>query len=82
MNSVKHFQTRFRHEIPFICSKHFLVDLDVSSNIKDSEIEDDDETEIIYQKFLENHEKKSNEKNKKENEETVCLNLRGPMCNE
>jgi hypothetical protein len=41
----------------------------------DSEIEDDDETEIIYQKFLENHKKREDEKKKKSNVENVAAQI-------
>ena len=37
------------------------------------DIEEEDETEIIYQRFLENHKKKENEQKKKSNEENAAL---------
>ena len=48
-----------------------------TEEINDSELEDDDdeETEIIYQRFLENHKKKENENRKKSNEENVTAQM-------
>ena len=48
----------------------------------DSEIEDD-ETEIIYQRFLENHKKKENELRKScctNAEFNISLNIEAQMC--
>ena len=41
----------------------------------DSEIEEDEETEIIFQRFLKNHEKKENELKKKLNEENLAAKM-------
>ena len=38
-------------------------------------MEEYDETEVIYQKFLENHEKRKNEEKKKLNEENVAAQM-------
>ena len=48
-----------------------------TKEINDSELEDDDdeETEIIYQRFLENHKKKENENIKKSNGKNVTAKL-------
>ena len=41
----------------------------------DSEIEEDEETEIIFQRFLKNHEKKENELERKLNEENLAAKI-------
>ena len=50
------------------------VNIEDSLESVDSEIEDD-ETEIIYQRFLENHKKKENELKKKESEENFAVQM-------
>ena len=58
------------------------VDGDESDEVNTEEIEasefeddDDDETEIIFQRFLENHKKKENENKNKLNEEKVTAQM-------